>query len=58
VGSTDPEGGREVKDPHTIADVHATVLRTLGIDPELEELSLAARPVRLSEGTPIDALLG
>lgn len=58
VGSTDPEGGREVKDPHTIADVHATVLHTLGIDPEIEQITPAARPVRLSEGAPIGALQG
>ena len=58
MGSTDPEGGREVKDPQTIADVHATVLKTLGIDHEIEQITLAARPVRLSEGTPIAPLLG
>lgn len=58
IGSTDPEGGREVADPRTIADVHATVLATLGIDPEIEQVTPAARPVRLSEGKPIDELLG
>jgi hypothetical protein len=38
--------------------VHATVLKTLGIDPEIEQVTPAARPVRLSEGTPIAELLG
>ncbi|MCX4244518.1 DUF1501 domain-containing protein [Paraliomyxa miuraensis] len=58
VGETDPEGGREVKDPRTIADVHATVLRALGIDPELELVTPAARPVKLSDGVAIRQLLG
>ncbi len=58
IGSTDPEGGREVVDPKTIADVHATVLQTLGVDPAIEQMTAAARPIRLSEGTPIASLLG
>ena len=57
IGSTDPEGGREVKDPRTISDVYATVLTGLGIDPELELVTPAARPIRLSEGAVIGELL-
>lgn len=58
IGSTDPSGGREVVEATTIADVHATVLTTLGLDPEIEQVTPAARPIKLSEGTPIRGLLG
>ncbi len=34
IGETDPEGGRKVSDPRQVADIHATVLTALGIDPE------------------------
>ncbi len=57
IGSTDPGGGREVKDAKTIGDVYATVLTGLGIDPEIEQVTPAARPVRLSEGAVIQELL-
>ena len=51
-------GALAATDAHaTIADVHATVLRALGIDPSTELVTPAARPIRLSEGTPIDALV-
>lgn len=57
LGETDPEGGRKVRDPHDVADLHATVLTALGIDPSHEELAPVGRPIKLSEGTPIKALL-
>ncbi|HVX14466.1 MAG TPA: DUF1501 domain-containing protein [Pirellulales bacterium] len=57
LGATDPEGGREVKDPYQVPDIHATVLAALGIDPEHEELAPIGRPIKLSEGKPIAALL-
>ena len=57
IGSTDPEGSREVKDAKTISDVYATVLTGLGLDPEIEQITPAARPVRLSEGAVIQELL-
>ncbi len=57
LGATDPEGGRTVEDPQSVADVHATVLAALGIDPEHEELAPIGRPIKLSEGQPIAKLL-
>lgn len=57
IGATDPEGGRKVEDPRTIADIHATVLTALGIDPQHKETAPAGRPIQFSEGTPIAALM-
>lgn len=57
IGATDPEGGREVKDPQEVSDITATVLIALGLDPRAEAISPAGRPVRASDGTPISALL-
>lgn len=57
LGATDPEGGREVKDPYDVPDIHATVLTALGIDPAHEELAPIGRPIKLSEGKPIAALV-
>lgn len=57
LGETDPEGGRQVKDPYEVPDIHATVLTALGIDPGHEELAPIGRPIKLSEGKPIAALL-
>lgn len=57
VGATDPEGGREVQDPRPVADIHATLLMALGLDPAREIISPAGRPIKLSEGRPIAELL-
>jgi len=57
VGATDPDGSRNVESPVSFADLHATLLTALGIDPARELVTPAQRPVKLSEGTPIDALL-
>ncbi|MBI3836865.1 MAG: DUF1501 domain-containing protein [Planctomycetia bacterium] len=57
IGETDPEGGREVKDPRQIGDVHATILAALGIDPAKELTSPAGRPLKLADGEPIAQLL-
>lgn len=58
LGETDPEGGRTIKDPYDVPDIHATVLTALGIDPAHEELAPIGRPIKLSEGKPIAALMG
>ena len=58
VGETDPAGGRSVSEPYSVADLHATVLKALGIDPEHELLTSIGRPLKLSDGTPIRKLLG
>ncbi|HVX59529.1 MAG TPA: DUF1501 domain-containing protein [Pirellulales bacterium] len=57
IGATDPEGGREVESPQQVADLHATVLTALGIDPQHEVLAPVGRPIKFSEGAPIKQLL-
>jgi hypothetical protein len=58
VGETDPEGLKDPTKPYTIADIHATVLTAVGLNPKKENTAPATgRPVKLSEGKPITALL-
>lgn len=57
-GETDPDGKRlSLEQGTSIADVHATVLTALGIDPSHEELAGIGRPIKLCEGEPIAELL-
>ena len=58
LGETDPDGGKLVKNPHQVADIHATILTALGLDPVKENVSPIGRPIKLSEGTPIRELVG
>lgn len=58
VGETDPEGIRKVAQPRQYADLHATVLTALGIDPHKELMTPIGRPLKLSEGKVIKELLG
>ncbi len=46
-----------VRDPVTIADVHATMLRALGLRPSTQLQTPVGRPMALSEGTPIETVL-
>jgi uncharacterized protein (DUF1501 family) len=57
VGETDPEGKKEPARPATIADIHATVLTTLGITPGKENISPVGRPIKLSEGKVVGELM-
>lgn len=57
LGETDPDGGQQVIRPVPVANIHATVLTALGIDPHHEEISSIGRPIKLSEGEPIPELL-
>ncbi len=57
VGATDPEGVQDPVDRVSIADIHATVLSAVGLDPAKENVSPAGRPIKLSQGQPIEALL-
>jgi len=57
VGATDPEGSKVVEQPHPISDIHATILKALGINPAKELISPAGRPLKLAEGTPIGEVL-
>jgi uncharacterized protein (DUF1501 family) len=58
IGATDPEGKKDPAEPVGVADVHATVLTALGIDPGKIHTTPIGRTVRLSEGQPIKGLLG
>lgn len=58
LGETDPEGGQVSWDKGTpIEDIHATVLHAMGIDYQEELQTPINRPMKLSEGKPISALL-
>ena len=57
VGETDPGGMKDPTRPTTVADVHATVLSAVGIDPTKENLAPIGRPIKLSEGRRIVDLL-
>jgi hypothetical protein len=57
VGATDPEGKEDPAQPTPVADIHATVLAAVGLDPRTENISPVGRPIHLSEGRPIPALL-
>ena len=58
VGESDPAGGKEPTDKRASADLHATVLKALGIDWEKTFRSPIGRTFARSEGKPIDAILG
>jgi hypothetical protein len=58
VGATDPTGLKESpEDPIPVPDLYATVLKGLGIDPTHQVNTSIGRPIRYSDGTPIDRLL-
>jgi hypothetical protein len=58
IGQTDPEASQDPIRPTTIEDVHATVLRALGLDPAKENTApTTGRPIKLSAGRPIRELL-
>jgi hypothetical protein len=57
LGATDPEGRAGPTDPVNSADIHATVLSAVGIDPTRAMSTPIGRTVRLSEGTPLRQLL-
>lgn len=57
IGATDPDGLKPPVSPTSIADVHATVLAALGLDPRRENVSPVGRPIALSQGRPLKTLL-
>jgi hypothetical protein len=58
VGESDPEGGNKPKQPVTVGNLHATVLKALGIDWE-KSLRMGSRPIpRTDKGVPVATLLG
>ncbi len=58
VGESDPAGGKQSKNPVPVANLHATVLKALGIDWEQTLKTSIRRTVRRSEGKPIEELVG
>ncbi len=59
IGETDPEGQKDPARPVRVEDVHATILKALGIDHTRENTAKATgRPIKLSEGRPVAELLG
>jgi hypothetical protein len=57
VGESDPEGGKQAKNRVPVANLHATVLKALGIDWEQTLKTSIRRTVRRSEGKPIEELV-
>lgn len=58
VGATDPVGEKtDPTDPFKVADLYATVLKTLGVDYAREVITPIGRPLALCEGKPIERLL-
>ena len=57
LGETDPDGIKDPTDPVTVAEVHATVLRAVGIDPNKVMQTPIGRTLHLSEGKRITTLL-
>lgn len=58
IGETDPEGKETTpKDPIEVQDLYATILKTLGVNHRREVTTPIGRPIRLSEGSPLDRLL-
>jgi hypothetical protein len=59
-GATDDYGFKAVESPHYYSDLHATILRQLGLDHKKMEISVIGRTMKLvEEGTgPIEAILG
>ena len=49
---------KDVQDPVSIADVHATMLQALGVDAQEELMTPLGRPMKLSKGKIIRGLFG
>ncbi|OAI48064.1 hypothetical protein AYO44_01280 [Planctomycetaceae bacterium SCGC AG-212-F19] len=62
VGATDPEGSnKKIVRPVTVGELHATVLKAVGLDPKkvnIATLGGGGRPIHLAEGAPIRELVG
>lgn len=58
IGETDPTGkSQDPAEKVWVEDIHATILNRLGIDHEYEFMTSIGRPIALSDGRPISALL-
>lgn len=57
IGATDPDGKPEPAKPVTVADLHATILTAVGINPAKTIQTPIGRTVKFAEGKPIEGLL-
>jgi hypothetical protein len=59
-GATDHVGYRAIENRHYFSDLHATILRQIGVDPKQMEVQVLGRTMRLVEEGhgPIEAILG
>jgi hypothetical protein len=58
LGATDPTGERDKpEDPISVPELYATVLKALGVDHKHQVNTSIGRPIRYSDGNPIDRLL-
>jgi hypothetical protein len=57
IGETDLDGLKGPPEPISIADIHATVLTAVGLEPGKENVAPSSRPLKLSEGKAIRELL-
>lgn len=55
-GATDEIGFHAVESPHYVTDIHATIMKQLGLNPRLLEVSGHKR-IEMDYGTPIDAII-
>ncbi len=59
LGETDPEGIKDPQRPIKVEDIHATILKAVGLDPAHENIApVTGRPIKLSAGKPIQEILG
>ena len=56
-GATDELGFHAVEDRHYVTDIHATILKQLGLDSRKLEIP-GRRRLAIDHGTPIEAILG
>jgi uncharacterized protein (DUF1501 family) len=57
VGATSVDGMEVIERPTAAADLLATICRAVGVDPAEENISEDQRPIKLSEGSPIEEIL-
>jgi hypothetical protein len=57
-GVTDAEGAKVVRDPMTVPNLFATIVKQLGIGLDTEAVSVAGRPIKVTDhGTPVPELV-
>ena len=57
-GKSDKIAGYVADNPVSPFDLHATVLQAMGVTPEMTVPDPTGRPVRVTDGTPVNALFG